>query len=142
MMVFIFHLLYILARISKHHSKVKVSILFCVYWMHFGVLLLTIAIETDAKIWQIYIAWRNYFLHAHPVRSLKWGIWGLQRVLGTLQPHGLTEELAVTILHASSGLCGTTCSSQDSKAKGKDRGWKRDNSISYVKQNQQCFFSH
>lgn len=71
MMVFIFHLLYILARISKHHSKAKVSILFCVHWMHFGVLLLTIAIEADAKIWQIYNAWRNYFLHAHPVRSLE-----------------------------------------------------------------------
>ena len=48
MMVFIFHL------ISKHPSKVKVNILFCVHWVYVGVVLLAVAIETDAKMWQIY----------------------------------------------------------------------------------------
>lgn len=57
----------------------------------------------------------------------------LPSVLGTLQPRGLSEALAITVLRAPSGLCGTTCSSCDPEVKGKDRDWKRDNSINYMK---------
>lgn len=65
MMVFIFHLLYILTRISKHPSKVKVNILFCVCWGYVGVLLLAVAIETDAKMWQNYNALKNESSFTH-----------------------------------------------------------------------------
>lgn len=64
-MGFVFHLLYILARISKHPSKVKVNILFCVHWVYAGVLLLAVAIETDAKMWQIYNALKNKSSFTH-----------------------------------------------------------------------------
>lgn len=52
----------------------------------------------------------------------------LPSALGILQSCGLSDALAVTVLLAPSGLCG-----RDPKAKGKDRGWKRDDSINYIK---------
>lgn len=90
-MVFTFHLIYILARISKHPSEVKVNILFCVHWVYVGVVLLAVAIETDAKMWQIYNALKNESSHtsseefrAGYLKSPK-----LPSALGTLQPQGL-----------------------------------------------------
>lgn len=67
MMVVVFHPLYILARISKHPSKVKVNILFCVYWVYVGVLLFSLAIETETMMWQIHNALKNEssFSHIH-----------------------------------------------------------------------------
>jgi len=64
-MVFIFHLLYILARISKYPAKVKVNILFCVHWFYVGVVFLAVAIGTDAEMWQIYNALTNQCSFTH-----------------------------------------------------------------------------